>query len=171
MSNHGTQDKPAINTHTRGGATVMTVYHLLSEYQLPVKLQINILYNIYPCPVSEEPKESHLGGVWRSNPATQPMIQPIKIYFIGEILLLSLNFFVSFFFTHTHIGLKHTHKYRQAYRHGQGEIGCHVSSAREPLGARCLAQVQLGSSEPGGELTGTSPAQQVHTPYCGPCWT
>ena len=24
-SNHGTQDKPAINTHTRGGATVMTV--------------------------------------------------------------------------------------------------------------------------------------------------
>ena len=34
------------------------------------KLQINILYYIYPCPVSEEPKESHFGGVWRSNPAT-----------------------------------------------------------------------------------------------------
>ena len=41
------------------------------KYQLPVKLQINILYNIYLCPVSEEPKESHLGGVWRSNPATE----------------------------------------------------------------------------------------------------
>ena len=36
------------------------------------KLQINILYYIYPCPVSEEPKESHFGGVWRSNPATFP---------------------------------------------------------------------------------------------------
>ena len=31
------QDKPAINTHTRGGATVMTIYHQLGEYQHPVQ--------------------------------------------------------------------------------------------------------------------------------------
>ena len=30
----------------------------------------HLLYYIYPCPVSEEPKESHFGGVWRRNPAT-----------------------------------------------------------------------------------------------------
>ena len=30
------QDKPAINTHTRGGATVMTIYHQLGEYHQPV---------------------------------------------------------------------------------------------------------------------------------------
>ena len=46
------------------------VYHQLGEYNQPAKLQINILYYIYPCPVSEGPKRSHLGGVWRRNPAT-----------------------------------------------------------------------------------------------------
>ena len=41
----------------------------------------NILYYIYPCPVSEEPKESHFGGVWRSDPATRSsMIFYIVVY-------------------------------------------------------------------------------------------
>ena len=38
-------------------------YHQLGEYHQPVKLQINILYNIYPCPVSEGPKGKPLQ--WR----------------------------------------------------------------------------------------------------------
>ena len=43
------------------------LYHQLGEYHLP-ETQINILYNIYPCPVSEGPKGSHLGGVWKERP-------------------------------------------------------------------------------------------------------
>ena len=46
------------------------VYHQLGEYHQPVNSNKHLLYYIYPCPVSEEPKESHFGGVWRSNPAT-----------------------------------------------------------------------------------------------------
>ena len=64
MSNHGTQDKPAINTHTQGGATGMAAYTTSSANTICLKLPINIVSNIYPCPVSEGPKESHLGGVW-----------------------------------------------------------------------------------------------------------
>ena len=46
------------------------VYHQLGEYHQPVNSNKHLLYYIYPCPVSEEPKESHFGGVWRSYPAT-----------------------------------------------------------------------------------------------------
>ena len=46
------------------------VHHQLGEYHQPVNSNKYLLYYIYPCPVSEEPKESHFGGVWRSNPAT-----------------------------------------------------------------------------------------------------
>ena len=56
-SNHGTQDKPAINTHTRGGATVMAVCNI-SSANITCS-PINILNYIYPCPVSEGPKKSH----------------------------------------------------------------------------------------------------------------
>ena len=45
------------------------LYHQLGEYHLP-DLQINILYNIYPCPVSEGPKESLKWRLVRTNPAT-----------------------------------------------------------------------------------------------------
>ena len=61
-SNHGTQDKPAINTHTQEEPQPWQLYHQLGEYHQP-ETPINTLNNIYPCPVSEGPKESHLGGV------------------------------------------------------------------------------------------------------------
>ena len=83
------QDKPAINTHTRGGATVMTSLPSARRIPTACKLQINILYYIYPCPVSEEPKESHFGGVWRSNPATTPnwaFSSQGKVYHIWMLL-------------------------------------------------------------------------------------
>ena len=57
------------------------------------KLQINILYYIYPCPVSEEPKESHFGGVWRSNPATMA-IRSHQAIIISVVLLLLLLLFL-----------------------------------------------------------------------------
>ena len=52
------------------------LYHQLGEYHLP-NLQINILNYIYPCPVSEGPKESHLGGVWRVVGRTLPHWRPM----------------------------------------------------------------------------------------------
>ena len=64
-SNHGTQDKPAINTHTRRGATGMAAVTSARRIPPACKPPNNyILNNIYPCPVSEGTKESHLGGVW-----------------------------------------------------------------------------------------------------------
>ena len=68
MSNHGTQDKPAINTHTRGGATAMAVvpsaqqYHLLSNKHLKQHLPVSC--------VGGPQRKPHRWRVVRRNPAT-----------------------------------------------------------------------------------------------------
>ena len=69
------------------------LYHQLGEYHQPVKLQINILYYIYPCPVSEGPKRSHLGGVWRTNPATATILNVLWPADFFGLLYLHLTLF------------------------------------------------------------------------------
>ncbi|KAK0139223.1 hypothetical protein N1851_024150 [Merluccius polli] len=55
----------------------MILTQKLGEYHQPVNSNKHLATTIYPCPVSEGPKESHLGGVWPDNPATVTHL-PIK---------------------------------------------------------------------------------------------
>ena len=90
-SNHGTQDKPAITTHTGGGAKTMAVCTISSVNTTSLNLYINTLNNIYPCPVSEGPKESHLGGMWSGkNPATVGIIYFCLIFYIRYYSFISV---------------------------------------------------------------------------------
>ena len=67
MSNHGTQDKPVINTHTRRSHSHDSLYHQLANYHLPETPNKYLVQHL-PCPVSEGPKGSHLSGVWKEQP-------------------------------------------------------------------------------------------------------
>ena len=77
-SNHGTQDKPAINTHTRGGATGTAVCTISSANTTSLNLPLNILYERLPVScvggpqgkplrwrVEGEPCHNHQCGVMR----------------------------------------------------------------------------------------------------------
>ena len=64
----GTQDKPAITTHTRHCHESML--HLLSLYYLAISNKW-IYYNNNLCLVSEGPSKSHLCGVWQGTIATR----------------------------------------------------------------------------------------------------
>ena len=70
QSNHGTQDKPAINTHTRGGATVMTVCTISSANTISLNLPINILNEHLPVSCVGGPQRKPLR--WRVLGVTLP---------------------------------------------------------------------------------------------------
>ena len=90
-SNHGTQDKPAINTHTRGGATAMAV--------VPSARRIPCAWNSSKHPVLHLPV-SCVGG---------PQGKPLRWRVVGRTLPQLPNSFYNIYMNSTYINLYELH--------------------------------------------------------------